>query len=331
MSSITRRSCLAGLSALPWAGCARHRPATDVRVVAMPYFSMASLYLADESGYFADAGLRLQIQEIDRSQIAIPLLASGQADVAFFGISTPFINAAARGARVRIVAGRHQYSPACPDERRLYGSQHAFPAGFTDVRQMKGMKASMGRVSAGIGLFLWDQFLASGGLTSTDVSLSNVNDYDSAAALLATGKIDVLLPSQDRDIALTPLRDHVVPGPSVSSILPNFVYAYIIFGKRFLDDSPAAGARFLKAYFRGSRDFRTGKTPKFLDRLIQEDHLDPESVRKMCRNGLLTDGHIPLNDLQRYIDWSANKTTTPSGVRAEQLVDLRFLKQAGLG
>src|SRR5580700_7291590 len=120
MTEWTRRAWLAGLSSLQL-GCTRRRPPTDIRVVAMPYFSMASLYLADESGYFGDAGFRVQILEYDRSQVAIPLLASGQADAACFGISAPFINAAIRGARVRIVAGRCQYSSACPDERRLYG------------------------------------------------------------------------------------------------------------------------------------------------------------------------------------------------------------------
>jgi NitT/TauT family transport system substrate-binding protein len=332
MISMTRRTCLAGLSSLPLASCSRRRrPTTEVRVVCMPYFNMASLYLADESGYFADAGLRIQIQELDRSQVAIPLLAAGEADVAFFGISPSLINSVVRGARVRIVAGRYRYSSTCPDERRLYGSRHAFPAGFTDLRQMKGKKASAGRVSAGLGLFLWTQFLDAAGLTSADVPTIDLDDYEAAAALLATNRIDILLPSVEHDIVLTSLRDYVVPGPSVSGILPNFVYSYIIFGKRFLDGSPGDGSRFLNAYFHGSRDFRRGKTPKFIDRLIQRDRLNPEAVRKMCRDGLLTDGHIPLNDLQRFIDWSKGQSTSPSGVRAEQLVDMRFLQEAHLG
>jgi len=297
----------------------------------MPNVTMAGLHLANESGYFADAGLRVQIQEYDRSGIAIPLLSAGRADAAFFSVSPPLINAAVRGARIRIVAGLYQFSPACPDERRLYGSRHAFPKGFTDLRQMKGMKGSTGRASVGLGLFMWTQLLAASGLSMADVQLSNLDDQDANAALLASGKIDVLLPASDRDIGLTLLRDRVVPGPPVSGVLPNFVFSYVIFGKRFLDESPADGARFLKAYFRGCSDFRVGKTPEFMNRLTREDHLDPESVRRMCRDGLVSDGRVPLNDLQRFIDWCAGQSTTRSGVRAEQLVDLRFLKAANLG
>jgi NitT/TauT family transport system substrate-binding protein len=296
----------------------------------MPYFNMASLYLADESGYFGGEGMRIEIRELDRSQIALPLLAGGQADAAFFGISAPLINAVVRGARVRIVAGRHVYSPECIEGRRLYGSRQAFPNGFTDLQQMRGKKASLGRSSSGLSAFIWAQCLVAAGLTDKDVSLLNTNDKEASATLLATGKIDVLLPAQELDIGLTSLRDRIVPGPPVSAFLPNFVYAYIIFGKRFLDAPPAEGARFLKAYFRGSRDFLAGKTPKFVDRIVEKDGLDAKTVHEMCRNGLLVDGQIQLGDLQRFIDWSAGQQLAPTGVTAEQLVDRRFLSEAHL-
>jgi ABC-type nitrate/sulfonate/bicarbonate transport system substrate-binding protein len=181
-----------------------------------------------------------------------------------------------------------------------------------------------------MGAFIWAQCLVAAGLTDRDVTLLKTNDKEASAALLATGKIDVLLPAQELDIGLTPLRDRIVPGPSVSSFLPNFVYSYIIFGKRFLDAPPSEGARFLRAYFRGSRDFLAGKTPKFVDRIIEKDGLDAKTVRQMCRNGLLVDGHIQLADIQRFIDWSASRQLTPAGVGAEQLVDRRFLNEAHL-
>jgi len=83
MSLMTRRRCITGLSMLPLTACTRRStPPAQVRVVAMPYFNMASLYLADESGYFAGEGMRIEIRELDRSQIALPLLAGGQADAA---------------------------------------------------------------------------------------------------------------------------------------------------------------------------------------------------------------------------------------------------------
>ena len=275
---ITRRGCILGLQ-FGFASCARRRQLSIVKVLAKPYFNMAPFYLANESGYFADEGLRLEIQEVDASQVAIPVLAAGQADMAFFGINPSMINAAVRGARIRLVAGRQVYSPKCPEERRIYGSRQAFPNGFTDFQQMKGMKASLGHAVTGNTAFLWTQCLASAGLTSTDVPLSDVNDMELAATMLATGKLDVLLPAQMYDIELTPLRDRIVPGPAISSILPNFMYSHIFFGKRLLDNSRDIGVRVVRAYFRGARDFVAGKTPHFIDELVKEQHLDPRYVQ----------------------------------------------------
>jgi ABC-type nitrate/sulfonate/bicarbonate transport system substrate-binding protein len=332
MSALTRRRCLIGLSALPWSACARRtRPTTQVRVLALPYFNMGPLYLADESGYFAEEGLHIEIQELDGSSIALPLLAGNQADAAFFGVNAPLINAAMRGARVRIVAGRQLYSPDCPDSRRLYGSRQAFPDGFHDLRQMKGKTVCVGNNPNGMAAFVWAQGLTAAGLLSQDVHRLNLNDPEAAATLLATGKLDVLLPVQERDIGLTFFRERIVPGPAVASFLPNFVYAHLIFGKRFLDDSPADGVRFLRAYFKGSRDFLAGKTPRFLERLVQRDRLDPQIVRGLCREGQLLDGHIQFADLQRFIDWTLEQKLIPARVRAEQIADMRFLQQAHLG
>jgi ABC-type nitrate/sulfonate/bicarbonate transport system substrate-binding protein len=323
---LSRRRSITVLAALPWTACSRRQSASStVRVVAMPYFNMASLYLADESGYFAGQGLRIDIQEIDRSQVAMPLLAGGKADAAFFGINPTLINAVHRGARVRIAAGRYVYTQDCPAGRRFWGSQKAFPNGFNDLRQMKGKKACLGRMSIGsTGPFIWEQCLAAAGLTSRDVELLDLNDFQAAAALLATGKVDVLLPTQEHDIGLTPLYNRIVPGPAISLFLPNFMYSYITFGKRFLDDSPDEGKRFLKAYFQGARDFLAGKSPKFLDRIEKQDGLDPGRLRAQCRDGIVLDGHIQLADLQRFIDWLSGKKLLLSPPRAEQLVDTRF-------
>jgi NitT/TauT family transport system substrate-binding protein len=325
-ATVTRRQTMLALAALPWSACARRRkPTTQVRVVALPYFNMAPLYLAHEGGYFAEQGLRIEIQEMEGSNAAIPLLSARQADAAFFGVSAPLVNAVVRGARVRIVAGRQVYSPNCLDQRRFYGSQLAFPRGFNDLSQIKGQKLCAPR-SNGMSGFILAQALAAAGLHSSDVVMMSLTDEKAAATLLAAGKLDVLLPSAEYDIGLTPLRERVVPGPAVGSFLPNFMYSTMIFGKRFLDDSPEDGKRFLTAYLKGTRDFLAGKTPRFFDRLAERDGQDPNLVRQRCRDGQLLDGRIQMGDLQRFIDWSLNQKYIPVPVSAEQIVDRRFLK-----
>ncbi len=327
---ITRRELLLGTSMLAAASCARPRVTTTVRVVAVPYFNMSALYLADEAGYFADQGITVQIQELPHSTTAIPLLSGGGADVAFFGVSPTLINAIARGARVRIAASRYCYAPDCPEVKRFYGSRTAFPDGFTDLRQVKGKRVILAGTPGSMGEFVWDNALLSAGLQRSDVSVLPLQDADGTAVLLGAGKVDVILPNVDYDPGLTTFRDRIVAGPGASAALPNFQFSFITFGKRFLDDSPEQGATFLRAYFRAARDFAGGKTPpKFFDRL-SKNGFDANVLHSLCRGGAILDGHIQLNDLQRFIDWAAARKTVPGGLRAEQLVDSQFLHKARL-
>ena len=111
---LTRRKCLLSLPMIPIAACRKAAAPVPVHVVAMPYLYMASLYLADELGHFAKEGLHVDIEQMEGSTVTIPVLAGGKADAAFFGIHPALINAVARGARIRIVAGRQFYSTDCP-------------------------------------------------------------------------------------------------------------------------------------------------------------------------------------------------------------------------
>jgi NitT/TauT family transport system substrate-binding protein len=312
---------------IPIAACRKAAAPVPVHVVAMPYLYMASLYLADELGHFAKEGLHVDIEQMEGSTVAIPVLAGGKADAAFFGIHPALINAVARGARIRIVAGRQFYSTDCPSSRRLFGSRHAFPNGFTDLSQIKGKTVSVGRNKNGMTAFVLSQAVAAAKLTDDDFKLVSTTDA-AGAAMLVSDKIDVIIPSNDYDLGLTPLKDRVVPGPTVASFLPNYMYSYTMFGKRFLDEAPQEGVRFLKAFFQGGRDYLAGKTPKFIEDVIQKNGFDPNLVRQACREGLAADGRIQYGDIQRFIDWCVERKLTPDPLRAEQMVDTRFLDQA---
>ena len=88
----------------------------------------------------------------------------------------------------------------------------------------------------------------------------------------------------------------------------------------------AASDSRLRAYFRGAREFVAGRSPRFVDQLIQDQHLDPKQVqlRQLCRAGYVLDGHIQMEDLQKFIDWSVDQKLTPAPVQALQLVDPGF-------
>ena len=110
-----RRRDLLALSPLVWGGCRCREGVArrSLEVASVPHISMSPLYLAEESGYFRDAGLQVAIREVTQTSQIIPLVAGGELDAAFVTMHTTFLNAAGKGARIRVVAGRNRVVPGC--------------------------------------------------------------------------------------------------------------------------------------------------------------------------------------------------------------------------
>jgi NitT/TauT family transport system substrate-binding protein len=326
---VTRRELLAGLSGISLASCSRRRAGQQrVRLVvaAGPYLHASGLYLARELGYFAQAGLDLEIQEVPASMQAIPLLVNSQLDASPMALTPAFINAVAGGARVRIVAGRGIVSPTCSGQFRVYGSLKAFPSGLHDARQLKGKRVAI-RSRGGFSEFCLDALLAAAGMSQRDIQVVSLQQSEAFAAV-ASGRVEAMVSQDVGDKDLTSVSAKIVPGLPLAEVLPNFQLGFVMFGKRLLDGDPTVGTRFLAALLRGDREFMQGKTPQFLDDYARNYGLDVKRTREACRDFLAPEGEIRLDSLQRFIAWGVGKGYCPRPVEAEQLIDRRFLEPA---
>jgi NitT/TauT family transport system substrate-binding protein len=327
-----RRDLLQGLLATgvaAGAGCSRRHasgPPRQLEVAASRYLVMAPLYLAYERGYFAQAGLELAIRHFASAAQALPLLAAGKLDVSFSALSPALLNAVAKGSTIRIVAGREVASPVCGEVGVIYGRREAFPRGIEDLRHLRGKRLAAGAMASVAG-FLVDTLLAQAGLRETDLELLYM-DRSNAVAALTAGKIDAMLSGLHPEKDLVATLPQLVRSTAVAQALAGFQYSHILFGESLLKAEPAAGARFLAAYLRGVREYRAGATPRFQEEYIRENKLDPRAVQVTCRETSTPDGSIDLGSLRRFLEWAIGKGYSQPGLRAEQLVDHRFLELA---
>jgi len=315
MNRRTAIGCLAGLAI---SACRRGSLRT-IRVATLPRFILAPLHVADEQGYFREAGLELDMQPLTDTTQMIPLLAAGQIDVTFAGATPAVFNAVAQGARTRIVAARDIAVPGCTEE--VHGHRKSFPNGFADAGLLKGKRVAV-TAPTSLTAFLLDVLLESAGLQTTDVELLTMRLSESAVALVA-GQLDAVV---DLDMGFS--SPEIVPGPSVSRLVPGFQYSYIHFGRALLDGEPATGASFLRAYFRGVREFRAGTVPRAMDQLARGSGMDSAGVRTACRDRLTDHGGVDAASVQRMIEWSAKKRFLRAPIDAAQVIDRRFLDMA---
>src|SRR5262245_17154785 len=289
-SRVNRRTALGVLAGGVLSAC-RRQPAELrlVRVVNAPNITVAPLYVADELGYFAEAGLRIEPQALGETSQMIPLVAAGRADVALSGVNPTAINAFLKGARVRVVACRDAAFEGCTHE--IHGRRASFPDGFKSVSELKGKRVAVTAASS-ITSFVLDTLLASAGLEARDVERLIMRQSESTPALLA-GQIDASV-DMDRNYS----SPDVIAGPSLATLSPGFQFSYIQFGAMFLDADVAVGARFLRAYLRGVRRFRAGYTPRSLDRLAEMSGMTPAAVRSACRDRLPEDARVDPASVQ---------------------------------
>jgi hypothetical protein len=229
----------------------------------------------------------------------------------------------ARGARLRIVAGREIVSSSCHPVGAIYVRRDQFPNGLADLRPLKGARISTMGSLGGITHYALDALLKHSGMTPDDVQVLRIGPAESAAALLSGGVRAVI--SRETDLEARPDGLQLVRGPALADIEPGFQYSWIVFGQRLLDGDVRAGGRFLHAYLRGGREFLRGRTPAFLDELARSQGQDPAKVRAGCRDTFDHDGAIHLDHLERFVRWAAAKGFCPKTLEAKSLVDTRFL------
>ena len=307
------------------AGCRRRRQPQELLVSVFPGMMVSPVYLADELGYFREAGMQVDIRQIRESAQAIPLLADGQLDATFLSITPAFINAVYRGARVRVVAAREVMTLNCGAPGRVYGSRKAFPKGLEDLHQLKGKRVAVYGTTTHVA-FILDVLLESAGMSTGDVTVVNLRRSEAFAALVG-GTLDAMVFS-DYEAEPESISGALVRGPSAEKLLQGLQTTFVIFGRKLLDGDQAVGIGFLWAYLRGVEAFRAGKIPRVFDELAQGGGLDPAKARSVCRDQLSTDGVVDRSSVQRLVDWSVKKGFVGQPVDASRLIETRFVEGA---
>ncbi|MGH9672544.1 MAG: ABC transporter substrate-binding protein [Bryobacteraceae bacterium] len=306
------------------AGCSRKSKDPGIgriRFGVSPHLSMAGIHLAHEMGLFQRLGLDIELVVAERTPEVLALLAGGKIEAGSMAIGVGLVNAIVKGATLRLVATRDGLKENCRDNSRIHGSRATFPGGLRSVSQLRGKRVAIGNRFGMPGFYL-SRHLEAAKMTEKELTLLNLRGPDANAAL-AMGRIDAIM-GNDTDADMT-FSSNIVPGPSLASVFPGFQHSFHIFGDRLLKTDPSVGARILAACLEGVRQFQAGKTPKFTEQFAGSRNTD---IKTWCRYVLSNDGRLRLDYLQMYLDWATRMGYLQSPVKAEQIVDTRFVEMA---
>ncbi len=323
-------------AAVAASGCVR-RPASPrahkIVVSARPTLYMAPFYLAQESGYFREAGLDLELQSVEEGYQTVALLAGGKLDVAFSSITSSLISAIGSGAEVRIAAGLRYLDSDCADTGTLYGSRARFPHGLDRLdalkRELRGKRVALNSRGNAHEFYL-DTILEAAGMTESDIRIVPAR-FSEAVAAVRNGRVDAFISPEQFSLQNIAASPDLIRGVAVAQVLPGFQYSFVNFGEGLLHADPDIGARFLRAHLKGVRDFQDGRTPRYLDEFARSNGLDVDRARASCRGNCPLDGSIRRDSIRRMAEWFVRKGYCSRSVDDEQIVDIRFLDRMHRG
>jgi NitT/TauT family transport system substrate-binding protein len=184
------RLALAGLLAMTVIGAARADELLKAKVGVLRLSSSAPVFIAQDKGYFKDAGLDVELKFFDAAQPIAVATASGDVDFGVTAFTAGLYNLAGKGV-LKVIGGMSREKAGFP-LIGYFASNNAYAAGLKTPRDLAGKRVAVTQVGSSfhysLGL-LADKY----GFKLSDVKVLPLQSLSNAAAALKGETVDAAL------------------------------------------------------------------------------------------------------------------------------------------
>lgn len=301
---------------------------TTLRVGMARSTSNAAELMAIEKGYFKEAGIKLEIEDLDSSANAIALLAQNRYQIIAGGISAGYFNALEKELPIIIVSDRvstpigHNVMLR-PDLRDK----------IKDIKDLKGKVIAsngpgsvstyeVGKVLERVGLGIKDIEVKI--LPFTQMGLAFTNKAIDAAIVIPP--FTWQLAEQNLAVPFADVDDLVDPKPMTIAVL--------MINTDWAKKSPDLVRNYFTAWLRGARDYcqayHGGKIRSEVVNVLMSSGTErrPELLHKYPWPARSPDGRINLASMLDIQDWYVKNRLAGRAFPAERLVNTSYIEQA---
>ena len=184
------RLAMAGLVAIMAVGAARAEEALKARIGVLRLSSSAPVFIAQDKGYFREAGLEVELKFFDAAQPIAVATTSGDVDFGITAFTAGLYNLAGKGV-LKVIGGMSREKPGYP-LIGYFASNNAYAAGLKTPRDLAGKRVAMTQVGSSfhysLGL-LADKYR----FKLADVRIVPLQSLSNAAAALKGETVDAAL------------------------------------------------------------------------------------------------------------------------------------------
>jgi NitT/TauT family transport system substrate-binding protein len=327
------RAALGMLLALAAGGIARGEEPMKAKVGVLRLSSSAPVFIAQDKGYFRDAGLDIELKFFDAAQPIAVATTSGDLDFGVTAFTAGLYNLAGKGT-LKVIGGMSREKPGYP-LIGYFASNNAYAAGLKTPKDLAGKRIAMTQVGSSfhysLGL-LADKY----GFKLSDVKIVPLQSLSNAAAALKGETVDAAL------LPISTARKLMDDGGAkflgwVGDETPWQLGAVFASPKTLANK--ALATKFLTVLERADREYhdvilasvRDGnavineKTKPLLEIIAKYTNLPVEQVVGNCAY-IDPDGKLDVGNVDNQIKWLQEQGFVDKGFGADAIIDREFVK-----
>ena len=335
---LNRRQTLSLMGAAAATGLAAPALASNKKAVvgALSLTSHSGSFIALERGYFAQAGLDVELKFFQAAQPMAVAIASGDVDFGVTAISGGLLSLAQKGA-VKVIGGALSEEPGI-DGQKILASDAAFKAGLTSAAALDGKRYGM--TTAGSSFhYMGSKIAGASGGKPEFVPLQKVGAVIGA---LKSGQIDAwsIVPHIAKPLAGSGAV-HIIG--DVAEFLPNYQVTTVFTSAKNANDDRGLTETFLKGFGMGVADYNATMVDKqngdeavtemvnLIHKYVYTDR-PIEKASKSIINGSMRineDAAINVASVRDQMQWMQTEGLVDKSITLDTFLDTSYVKTIG--
>ena len=327
------RLVLTCLLALTVTGVARADDVLKAKVGVLRLSSSAPVFIAQDKGYFRDAGLDIELKFFDAAQPIAVATTSGDVDFGITAFTAGLYNLAGKGT-LKVIGGMSREKAGYP-LIGYFASNNAYAAGLKTPKDLAGKRIAVTQVGSSfhysLGL-LADKY----GFKLADVKVLPLQSLSNAAAALKGETVDAAL------LPVSTARTLIDAGGAkllgwVGDETP-WQLGAVFASPRTLDNKPLV-TKLLGALARADREYHdvilaavaggkadiNDKTRPLLEIIAKYTNLPVEQVVGNCAY-IDPDGKLDVKNVGNQISWLQEQGFVDKGFNADAIIAKDYVK-----
>lgn len=323
---------LAFIAAMSLRPSIRSADAEPIKIGTVKVAAFAPLFIAQEKGYFAAAGVPAQLVFFDAAQPVAVAAAAGSVDFGVAAMTAGFYNLAGQGALKLIAAGNREH-PGFETQAFLV-SGPAYDGGLKSVKGLAGHSFAV----TGLGgppVYVVGGILAQKyGFDFKTIRLVPLNTMPNINSALVGGKVDFTLSSILGNMANSIAGGQVHLISWVGDVAP-WQFGAVFTSTKTANEREKIVRAFLRAYREGALDYHdavTGPDEK-PQKGVQADAVaaivakyidEPASVVSQGLPFVDVEARLDTKDIFHQIEWYKSQGLVKPDVAGRSIIDTRY-------